>query len=85
MKVGGPVPRVVEIAGSGWKSKEVKERFASSWPKNKKGHLMCLPWHYRGSCYTLCGRRGDHIDHDPEEEETLCVFLTDNFGEFRSN
>ena len=85
MKASGPVPRVVELAGTGWRSKDVRERFADRWPTNSQGKPMCLPWHHRGSCYTLCGRRADHIDHSPEEEETLCSFLTENFSEFRSN
>ena len=34
---------------------------------------MCLPWHYRGSCYDICRRNKDHIDHNDEEEERLCA------------
>ena len=82
---GGASQAVVEVAGTGWVSKEVKERFKDTWPRNKKGKLMCLPWHYRGSCYDNCGRAEDHIVHAKEEEQTLCKFLDTNFGEFRKN
>ena len=79
------MPRVAECAGTGWLSADVRSRFKDDWPKNKRGCPMCLPWHCRGLCYDNCGHKGDHVIHSKEEEDTLCTFLTEKFGEYQKN
>ena len=76
---------MVECAGTGWRAKDVRERFQDVWPVNWDGTPMCLPYHCRGTCYDNCGRKKDHRPHDNTEEVTLCTFLTDNFSEYRKN
>jgi hypothetical protein len=82
---GGAVPKVVELAGVGWSSRGVKEEFKDSWPKSKAGFEMCLPWHYKGRCYSNCGRRNDHVVHDADDAATLCAFLDAKFKKHRKN
>jgi hypothetical protein len=77
-------PKVKELAGVGWKSRQVQWKFSTDWPKNKDGGDMCLPWHTSG-CYTNCGKKKDHRPQTEEEKSTLCGFLEKNFEEWRKN
>eukprot|EP00978_Attheya_sp_CCMP212_P034418 scaffold143976_cov43-Attheya_sp.AAC.3 len=75
---------VKELAGVGWKSRQVQWKFAKEWPTNKDGMDMCLPWHTSG-CYTNCRKSQDHRPQMEEEKATLCKFLEKNFDEWRKN
>jgi hypothetical protein len=78
------VPKVKEMAGSGWKSQTVQRRFLDTWPQNKDGKPMCLPYHTSG-CYTNCKKVDDHREQTAAEQTSLCTFLDTNFSEFRGN
>jgi hypothetical protein len=76
--------KVKELAGVGWKSRQVQWKFSTEWPKNKDGIDMCLPWHISG-CYTNCRKHKDHREQTAEERTLLCEFLEKNFEEWRKN
>jgi hypothetical protein len=76
--------KVKELAGVGWKSRQVQWKFSTEWPKNKDGIDMCLPWHISG-CYTNCRKNKDHREQTAEERTLLCEFLEKNFEEWRKN
>jgi hypothetical protein len=81
---GNPQEAIVAAAGTGFVCKRVRKKFEDCWPINDEGHKMCLAWQVWGKCFTNCGCKGDHKEHNEGEDQVLLNFLTEKFGEFRN-
>ena len=46
-------------------------------PPGQPGNWLCFSYHVRGSCFAVCGRRGDHRNrnHSPGEQARAIQFL----------
>jgi hypothetical protein len=40
-------------------------------PTNSNGVEMCLSYHIKGMCNTICARNGDHREHTAAEDQAI--------------
>ncbi|KAL3941364.1 MAG: hypothetical protein SGARI_000630 [Bacillariaceae sp.] len=66
----------------GYKIRKVKEYCSQQnidLPKHADGSCMCLGYHIKGLCTTICGACSDHRVHTTEEDASMVTWCTANY------
>ena len=58
-------------------SHKIKGVCKPPYPVNQAGKEMCIAYHAKGRCYTLCNRAADHKPHTMEEQVMLRSYVED--------